>query len=471
MTHLVALPQGTDLVGDYRIERVLGAGGFGITYLATETQLARPVTIKEYFPVDFAARDPTEDVCPRSRGSRDDYAWGLQRFLDEAKTLAKFRHPNIVGVHRYFEAKQTAYIVQHYEEGASLKGWLDKLGRAPRQDELDRIVAPLLDALEVIHAADFLHRDIAPDNIIIRSDGTPVLIDFGSARSDIARHSKVVSALVKPGYSPYEQYATSGRQQGPWTDIYALGATLYHAISGRRPLEAPSRMLADELEPARHVARASYRAEFLRAIDRALALDVTERPRSIADWRAELAPPANAARGATRGATAKAKAGAPMPPAVGPGASREPSAPPAPRRSLLEEFREGWRSASVATTKPPQRAPAAPPAADAAAAKPRGAPRREPAPPRVKEAPAAKPAVLNPAPASTPASPPAPDAAPHAQPTRRRRRGGGWRGLAIKLLIGVLIAAAAVAVQNRVSDAPRSSSSPVPPVPSPSMER
>lgn len=291
MTNLIALPDGTELVGDYRIERVLGAGGFGITYLADELALERRVTIKEYFPSDFAARANQRDASPRSQGCAGDYRWGLERFIEEAQTLARFNHPHIVRVYRYFQANNTAYMVLHFEEGQSLKGWLKGLGRAPRQRELDRILDPLLEALELIHAADFLHRDIAPDNIIIRKDGAPVLIDFGSARGEIAAHSKTVSALVKPGYSPYEQYAETSRQQGPWTDIYALAATLYHAVTGRRPPDAPSRMLNDEYVPARDAALGAYRGRFLCAIDSALALNVEARPRSIAAWRTELLGP------------------------------------------------------------------------------------------------------------------------------------------------------------------------------------
>ena len=194
-------------------------------------------------------------------------------------------------VYRYFRANNTGYMVLHFEEGQSLKGWLKGLGRAPRQKELDAIIGPLLDALELIHKADFLHRDIAPDNIIIRKSGDPVLIDFGSARGEIASHTKTVSALVKPGYSPYEQYAETSRQQGPWSDIYALAGTLYHAITGKRPPDAPSRMVKDELVSAREAALSSYRAGFLKAIDRALALNVEARPQSIAAWRGDLLAP------------------------------------------------------------------------------------------------------------------------------------------------------------------------------------
>ena len=291
MSNLIALESGTELVGDYKIERVLGAGGFGITYLADELALHRPVTIKEYFPADFAARADGRDAAPKSENCSSDYKWGLDRFIEEAQTLAKFRHANIVQVYRYFRANNTGYMVLHFEEGQSLKSWLKGLGRAPRQKELDAFVAPLLDALELIHEADFLHRDIAPDNIIIRKDGTPVLIDFGSARGEIASHSKTVSALVKPGYSPYEQYAETSRQQGPWTDIYALGATLYHAVTGKRPPDSPSRMVKDEIVPAREAALAAYRSGFLNAIDHALGLKVESRPRSVAQWRKALVAP------------------------------------------------------------------------------------------------------------------------------------------------------------------------------------
>jgi serine/threonine protein kinase len=290
-SNLLALPDGTELVSDFRIKRVLGAGGFGITYLAEEIALARLVTIKEYFPAEFAARSTTSEASPRSRDCAEDYKWGLERFIEEAQTLARFVHPNIVRVYRYFRANNTGYMVLHFEEGGSFKAWLRGLKRAPRQPELDRILKPLLEALETVHAGDFLHRDIAPDNIIIRKDGSPVLIDFGSARGEIATHSKTVSALVKPGYSPYEQYATDGRRQGPWTDIYALGATLYHAVSGKRPPDAPSRVVNDEYVPALAAALSSYRSGFLAAIDKALRLEVGERPQSIAQWRDELLAP------------------------------------------------------------------------------------------------------------------------------------------------------------------------------------
>lgn len=343
MTNLIALPSGTELAGDYTIDRVLGAGGFGVTYLARERALSRLVTVKEYFPGDFAARSNGFDANPRSEGCASDYQWGLDRFLDEAQTLAKFDHPNIVRVYRTFRANSTAYMVLQFEEGQSLKNWLKGLTRAPKQKELDRIVAPLLDALEAIHKADFLHRDIAPDNIIIRKDGDPVLIDFGAARGDIAAHSKTktVSALVKPGYSPYEQYAETSRQQGPWTDIYAFAATLYHVITGKRPPDSPSRMLNDELIPAVEAASGRYRQSFLQAIDRGLALTIDGRPRSVAAWRSALLAP----EPKQPGIIARLRAGKPE--------DKKPKKPARTRRASAKAALPANKSAATVIPPPP----------------------------------------------------------------------------------------------------------------------
>ena len=465
MTNLIALKSGTELVGDYRIERVLGAGGFGITYLAVETALDRRVTIKEYFPSDFAARTSTSDAAPRSQDCTSDYRWGLDRFIEEAQTLAKFTHPNIVRVYRYFRANNTAYMVLHFEEGKSLKAWLKDLGRAPRQKELDAIVAPVLDALELIHAQDFLHRDIAPDNIIIRKDGTPVLIDFGSARGEILAHSKTVSALVKPGYSPYEQYAETSRQQGPWTDIYALGATLYHAITGKRPADSPSRMVKDELIPAREAALSAYRAGFLKAIDHSLALQTESRPKSIAAWRGALlapdpekpgwfskAPPAGEKPKPAKAPIVKKPQLATAPP---------PPDAPGPKGGMLD-FLEGLRQK--------------PAAADAkAAAKQKAAPKPKPAPKRAaspapggteKLAPVSEairlPKILRKTkkdPVGTaivvkepPSKADDKEKLKAAARPRKIRSGNSirWRPVLFKLLVGVGVASGAVAMQDRM---------------------
>ena len=468
MTNLIALKNGTELVGDYRIEKVLGAGGFGITYLADELALDRHVTIKEYFPSDFAARTSTSDAAPRSQDCDGDYRWGLDRFIEEAQTLAKFSHPNIVRVYRYFRANNTAYMVLHFEEGQSLKSWLKGLGRAPRQKELDAIVAPLLDALELIHKQDFLHRDIAPDNIIIRKDGTPVLIDFGSARGEIAAHSKTVSALVKPGYSPYEQYAETSRQQGAWTDIYALGATLYHAITGKRPSDSPSRMVKDELVAARETALSAYRQGFLKAIDHALSLKVEQRPQSIAQWRGELLAPdpakpswfankaaANDPAAAPEAKPAKKAAAKAAPAAVTP----PPPDAPGPKGGMLD-FLDGLK-----------KKPSAPPVAAAAgAAVVAGAAKAAaPAPPaetkKLTKAPEPikLPRILRKPPPAAAAGtdlivvkePPKKAESKDkrkaaSKPRPMPRRAIGWRPILFKLLVGVGVASGAVAMQERL---------------------
>jgi serine/threonine protein kinase len=450
-----ALPDGTELVGDYRIRGVLGAGGFGITYLADETALDRLVTIKEYFPADFAARQRESAVVARSRDTAAEYQWGLDRFIEEAQTLARFDHPNIVRVHRYFRTNNTGYMVLHFEDGGSLRSWLAGLGRAPRQDELDRLIAPLLDALAFIHAADFLHRDIAPDNIMLRKDGSPVLIDFGSARGAIAGHSRTVSALVKPGYSPYEQYATSGAKQGPWTDIYALGATLYHAVTGNRPPDAPSRVVEDEYVRAREVALGTYRRGFLEAIDKALRIEVRERPQSIAEWRGALLAPeaaaeAKPARAGLRlprtlgGSGRKAKPAAAAGPRRGEvPASLVPPPPDAPQRQgELLDFIEALEKREPSSPGKAGRDGKAKRDGKAGKATGRGRRKASPSPPEARAADGA---------AATPAQ-----RAARAEPvTTRRRRwwlrlpSRRWRVAMFRIAAGVAIASLAVAYQER----------------------
>jgi serine/threonine protein kinase len=271
----------------YRIEQVLGIGGFGVTYLARDEQLGKLFAIKEYFPADFAARDKGKTVRAKA-DSVDNFLWGKERFLEEARVLARFQHPNIVGISRIFDANGTAYIVQEYQSGRSFKEWVSELESPPSQVELDLLVSPILSALEVIHRNDVLHRDIAPDNIYIRDDGSPVLLDFGSAREAVAQRTKTMSAVVKSGYSPPEQYSTKGKSQGAWSDIYALAATLYWAVTGKAPEEATDRILEDDLVPATKAAKGAYRTSFLEAIDHALKLSPSERPRSIEAWRPAL---------------------------------------------------------------------------------------------------------------------------------------------------------------------------------------
>lgn len=269
----------------YSIVRVVGAGGFGVTYEATDLNLGTTVAIKEYFPDDFATRTHDFQVRPSSDRHSQTFEWGRNSFLEEARTLARFRHPSIVQIFRIFEANSTAYMVMAFENGSSLEAWLRGLGRPPLQTELDLLLHPLLDALEQMHANNFLHRDIAPDNIIIRSDMTPVLLDFGAARKTVAAKTHMLTGIFKQGYSPQEQYSTDGKFQGPWSDFYALGAILYRAVTGVPPDEAPSRGVHDTLAPAAQAAKGTYRADFLAGIDACLRMKPADRPQTAQQVR------------------------------------------------------------------------------------------------------------------------------------------------------------------------------------------
>jgi serine/threonine protein kinase len=277
-----ALPAGYALL-EYRVEKVLGVGGFGLTYLALDANLNLKVALKEYLPGDIALRGADHSITPRSAANADSYGWGKQRFLDESRTLASFRHPNIVRVMRFFEANGTAYMVMEFVEGAALGEWI-QTHRPLAEAQAAAIVGPLLDGLEVVHRSGYLHRDIKPNNIYIREDGSPVLLDFGSAR----QRSSDLTAIVTPGYAPFEQYQTQGNQ-GPWSDLYALGGVLYWMVTGKQPLDSVSRLRQDELAPAVQAGdRSRFRPEFLAAIDWALAPYEDQRPQSVAEWREAL---------------------------------------------------------------------------------------------------------------------------------------------------------------------------------------
>jgi serine/threonine protein kinase len=326
-----ALSPGTRL-GDYRLDAMIGHGGFGITYRAFDTQLAKVVAIKEYLPLECAIRHSDGSVVPRGARLIEDFAWGRERFLDEARALARFRHPHIVPVLRYFEANDTAYTVMEFEDGKNVAELLREPGRRLPADDVRRLVIGLLSGLGAVHAQGFLHRDIKPANVIIRRDGVPVLVDFGAARQAMGGRTRTLTSVLTPQYAPIEAFALDGKQ-GAWSDIYSAAAVLYHTIAGQTPPDAAARVGKDPYRPLAEIAGDRFEPAFLAAIDRAMAFAPEDRPQSIAEWRAlfgatlpkvEDAPTQRLAYGA--GVT---------PPRLGaPSRERdEPSLPPPPRSS------------------------------------------------------------------------------------------------------------------------------------------
>ena len=284
--HRQALPEGTRLQ-EFELRRFLGAGGFGIAYLGWNAELDIPVAIKEYLPSDCAIRERSLSVAPKSAADEDVFEWGLDRFLEEARVLARFRHRSIVQIYRFFRAHGTGYIAMEYVEGQTLSEWLK--GREPLSEtEVRGILLPLLDGLEEVHRAGVMHRDIKPGNIMLRDeDGSPVLLDFGAARQTVMAKSRSVTAILTPGYAPVEQYSEKGKQ-GPWTDIYALGALCHRMLAGEVPEEASNRIFDDPLEPLEETCRGRGSPEFLRAVDWALRVRQEDRPQSLGEWRVAL---------------------------------------------------------------------------------------------------------------------------------------------------------------------------------------
>ncbi len=286
------LPAGTRL-GEFEIAGVLGEGGFGIVYRAVDHSLKREVALKEYMPAALASRLPDFSVTIKSEQHRPTFEVGLKSFINEARLLAQFDHPALVKVFRFWAANGTAYMAMPLYEGGTLKHALKARGSPPDEAWLRKLLVPLLDALELLHRADCLHRDISPDNILLvggdRADPKPLLLDFGAARRVIGEQTQALTVILKPGFAPIEQYdEIPGMKQGPWTDLYALAAVVHFAITGRAPAPSVGRLVNDAHEPLVDSARGRYGEAFLAAIDRALAPRPADRPQSVAEFRRSL---------------------------------------------------------------------------------------------------------------------------------------------------------------------------------------
>ncbi len=280
-----ALPRGTRL-GEFELLRVMGIGGFGIVYLAFDHSLEREVAVKEYMPASMAGRTETLHVSVRSQSDAETFALGLKSFVNEGRLLARFDHPSLLKVLRFWEANGTAYMAMPVLRGQTLKAMRLAVTQPPEEAWVRGLLDPLLGAVERLHNEGVYHRDIAPDNIQIEPDGHPVLLDFGAARRVISDKSQNLTAILKPAYAPIEQYAEVGSvKQGPWTDLYALGATMYFLLLGHPPSPATARSVQDDVAPLAGLNLAGYSPQFLHLIDWMLAPRPADRPQSVAALR------------------------------------------------------------------------------------------------------------------------------------------------------------------------------------------
>ncbi len=274
---------------EFVVTGIIGEGGFGIVYSADDTLLQRNVAIKEYMPAAIANRQASSHINLRSVRHQQTFAAGMQGFIDEARLLAQFKHPALVEILRFWEANGTAYMVMPHYSGKTLRNLLKTSRNLCSERWLKCILGPVLDAIELLHTNHIYHRDIAPDNIVIQDNGQPVLLDLGSARRVIAGMQSALTVVVKPCYAPIEQYTEdTANEQGPWTDIYALGAVLHFAITGSAPAASVSRMMRDSLKLLNISDYPQYSESFLSAINKALALRPCDRFQSVADFRDAL---------------------------------------------------------------------------------------------------------------------------------------------------------------------------------------
>ncbi len=285
-----ALPIGT-VLGDFTVTKVIGLGGFGIVYMAHDRALERTVAIKEYLPITIAGRTNAQTVLVRSTHQLDTYTSGLHSFMREARLQARFSHPAMLEVYQVWEQNGTAYMAMRYYPGSSLRDLRHDAQGSQLFDEasIERIMSPVFDALEELHSQSILHRDVSPDNILIMPSGAPVLLDFGSARMVVAGAEQSLTTVLKPGYAPIEQYADDGAmEQGPWTDVYGLGAVLHFLAVGNAPPQAVTRLLGGSLREFDEQAPFRYSPAFVAAVNGALVVKPHDRLKSVAALRDAL---------------------------------------------------------------------------------------------------------------------------------------------------------------------------------------
>ena len=316
-----SLSAGTQL-DDYEIVRTLGSGGFGTVYLARDRFLDREVAVKEYLPAQLAYRAQGLRVAVRSPNLADTYAAGLRSFVNEAKILARFNHPAVVKVHRFWEANGTAYMVMPWVRGPTLREVRRAMTAPPTEAWLRSLLDPLLDALALLHGQGIYHRDIAPDNVLLPTVKEPVLLDFGAARRVVGDRTQSFTAVLKPSFAPIEQYAEASQvRQGPWTDLYALGAVVVYLLTAVPPPPSTVRAVQDEMPLLTEQPPPGVSAAFLRAIQWALAVRPQERPQSVQEFcnalNGLITPPAPARRGGEFLLRSQSDAmGPPAPPAI-----------------------------------------------------------------------------------------------------------------------------------------------------------
>ncbi|MDR2349022.1 MAG: serine/threonine protein kinase [Deltaproteobacteria bacterium] len=291
----VSLPTGHALL-NYTISSVLGTGGFAITYKATDNSDGKTVAIKEYIPMDCATRHPDGTVGPRTETTADLFYKGLESFIKEAETLSAFDHPNIAKVLNFFSfPESTGYLVMPFYEGATLTALVRESGGRQTPGEIGVWLGPLLNAMGAMHRRGLLHRDIKPDNIFIEKNGSPILIDFGAARNAMLEHTATMTALLSPGYAPLEQYSSSSALQGPWTDLYALGAVIFFCLSGKLPPGSVERQTAlangepDPMEAEyRALRRENLSPNLVNAMEASLKLPRKDRIRGVEEFSLAL---------------------------------------------------------------------------------------------------------------------------------------------------------------------------------------